>query len=708
MTALLGLVTATFAGKAHAAVPARPAQNGAPLGVGTRISPVLARDKSNIDRAFTELRLEAKNGGNAPFHGTMKLSVDPWSTAPHELLEVPVTIEPHATVRLQVPILPREEGRNLRLAIIDASGALRSSAELNMTARSDELVLVDVHDSPFAPSFSLGQSLEFSTSASLVRAEREDATAAGDGSDGWVLPNSYAGYSHASVVLIDSSTLVKLGSTHLEALAQWVDHGGTIALVVSRADDLQHAKTKRFVGDNVSEAPVTAATLNRIRALDEPLDAAATAPNGGTAQRRTLPRPFSSDHVRTDFTGGGVRPSPFGAFVPRGLGSVILLAFDPNYPAVATDAFMRAKVFDLLREAQRRNHASLSTPNTPESPVYASRTLRKALDPNEHFRSGLAFAAGLLCIYAILVGPVLFLRARKRGNTLAPYIAAPVLSGATFLAIIATGSLSRGLSGGVRRITLCEQASGDDRGSEVIYRGFYPPSSTSMRIAAAKPGALLDLGLSDADAIGGETLDRGDVGTPMAFNSVGTRPWRTFIAREFSSYESKGTITLDYTGSDVTIVNRTARTIRNGFVNIPHSGVYYLGRDVKPGATLSAHGGVFLFAASDSGETALREYDLENALPSAARDDFRRAWGALGDIRNSANVWPADRAVLIGELDHPLSDDTQVATDSGLAVRSSRFLIRVVGQEQARTAQAPLGRPTPELPPSAGGKGGVQ
>lgn len=704
-TTLVGLLAMSVGAEGEAAARSHGAALGASsdsyTGIGARLSPVLGIEK--VFYASSELRLEAKNTSGTPFRGTMRLLSDPWNTAPHVVLEVPFSVEAHATARLQVPIHARENGLTMRLELVDSAGSVRSTDDLRVSGASHQLVLVDVHErSPFAASFSLGRDHEFRASASLVRADRDNASAA-SASDGWVLPNTLAGYSGASVVLLDSSTLVDLSPSHLETLAQWVEHGGTVAFIVSRPGDLQHAKMKRLVGENVTAAPVTAATVNRVRALDDSFRS--TDP----VQRPRMPTPFSIDHVRSDFAGGGSRPSPFGAFVPRGLGSVVLLAFDPNEPDVADQPFTRQKVYDLLVEAQDRSRAVLSSPSTAESPLYATHALRKALDPNEHFRFGLAFAAGLLCIYAILVGPVLFMRAKKRGSALAPYLVAPVLSGATFMAIIATGSISRGLSGGVRRITLSEQASGDDRGSEVVYRGFYPPSSSNMRVAAAKPGALLDLGLSDADAIGDETLEwnglgKGavDPGAPMAFNDVRTRPWRTFIAREFSRYETKGSVTLEYTGSDVKVINRTAETIHNAFVSIPHNGVYYLGRDVEPGATLSAHAGTFLFGTVQGRVTALREYDLENALPAAKRASFRRAWGAIDELKTSSNAWPAERPVLIGELDRPLSGETPKTTDSGLTVRSATFLLRVVGQEHGN--MAPLSTSTqPGKPGSNGG-----
>ena len=97
-----------------------------------------------------------------------------------------------------------------------------------------------------------------------------------------------------------------------------------------------------------------------------PIMAPATVRNDGAyrapdARVADLPTPFSSEHVRHEFGGRGVELSPYGAELQHGLGRVVLLAFDPNEPGVANDAFTRAKMYQLLADARQRTNASFTT-----------------------------------------------------------------------------------------------------------------------------------------------------------------------------------------------------------------------------------------------------------------------------------------------------------------------------------------------------------
>ena len=130
-------------------------------------------------------------------------------------------------------------------------------------------------------------------------------------------------------------------------------------------------------------------------------------------------------------------------------------------------------------------------------------------------------------------------------------------------------------------------------------------------------------------------------------------------------------------------------------MSVPHEGVYYLDRDIHPGESVRAKSGSLVFHRFDAEPAGqLHDYQLENALPAGERAHFRSTWGAVGELRPGGDFWPSTRATLIGELDGTLDGRPAESTDSGLAVRSTTVLLRVVGTEEPE-----LQRPRPLVPP---------
>src|SRR5262249_25305043 len=149
----------------------------------------------------------------------------------------------------------------------------------------------------------------------------------------------------------------------------------------------------------------------------------------------------------TGWSGGNLHPSDFGASAAYGLGEVHLLGFDPTEAPMLDDPWVHARIVDMMERGWER-HALVAFPHgSGERNNYRVDEVRRALDPNENFRPGLGISALLLVIYSIVAGPVLFLRAAKKGKPLRPLLWAPVFSVAAFGAIVLVGLAGKGCRG---------------------------------------------------------------------------------------------------------------------------------------------------------------------------------------------------------------------------------------------------------------------
>src|SRR5262249_54999949 len=74
-----------------------------------------------------------------------------------------------------------------------------------------------------------------------------------------ILPERAMGYGAATVVLMRSEVLVGLPEFAAAALSDWVLNGGTLAVVVGRAEDLAHPALTPYVGAGVRKEPSKAA-----------------------------------------------------------------------------------------------------------------------------------------------------------------------------------------------------------------------------------------------------------------------------------------------------------------------------------------------------------------------------------------------------------------------------------------------------------------
>jgi hypothetical protein len=343
---------------------------------------------------------------------------------------------------------------------------------------------------------------------------------------------------------------------------------------------------------------------------------------------------------------------------PSSLGAGRVLTLSPNEP--------HASFLQLSEEVR----AALESPRTgvlaSSGRGYELDSMRRALDPNEHFRPALGAAALLLVIYAIVVGPVLYRRARRRQKPLEVLVTIPVASVVAFGLILGIGLLSKGIHGRSRRLTFVELGNGEEAGPSRIYRAFYSTHSTTVDIEPATPFSLPRLAIASSNSRGdhGETLLL--TGDKSVLRNVTLPPWQSVLTSDEAATSFGGGITV----SDELVRNDTPRALRDAFVHATDGRCVYFA-DIAPHTSVSVQKGAFAGRSCESG--AFYAWELGQAVPQDRRESFVMAWTAVSEQANEA-LFQKYRATLVAEV----TGMPEPTTDSGLKVESSRTLVRVV------------------------------
>jgi hypothetical protein len=539
-----------------------------------------------------------------------------------------------------------------------------------------------------------------------------------------ILPEHAAGYASVTTVLIHSDALAKLEAAQLDALVGWVLGGGSLAVVVNRPEDLRGPTLSGLVGGMIVPGPVNSTMLSlpgavrgsgstpSFNPLDNPPpggndeDDPATpmrltpAPGGGRRGSPFVPITRSgggrawggigpTTAVReklVGFLGANLRPSDVGASAFYGLGEVHLLAFDPTTAPQLEDPWVHARVVDMIARAyERRSFVALPQGGSDRGYGHLDN-VRRELDPNENFRPGLGISAILLVLYSIFVGPVLFSRSAKRGKLFAPLIWAPILSAATFGAIVVTGLASKGWRGRARHMSMVETAAGMTRGTVRRYRGFFASETRSLAVASTDRGSVLDVAATDYGRKDSERailrVDRNGA----TLEKLTSLPWQTVVVREDGTYDFKGgvTVTAAPDGS-VDVVNKTGLLLRDVVVWVPRLGFNYFA-EVKAGEKIHASDGRSVMAASSraTSSSAGRTVHTLNAVSlgygigsSAKGEKWGQTWLALENAGGTAvDWWPDNLPVVLAEA----VGAEKARYDSGLSLESDRIFLRVVGK----------------------------
>ncbi len=515
-----------------------------------------------------------------------------------------------------------------------------------------------------------------------------------------ILPEHASGYEAATVVLIRSNRLVNLDDAKRDALVGWVNAGGTLAIVPARPEDLRSPVVTSLIGGDASAA-LPPGRLLLLPAYEKP---AASTLGAGLSPPTTKTKPKSvhgdedesrvvsigpsvevRDHL-SGYAGGDLRPSDYGATAPCGLGEVHLLAFDPTAPQAAVDPWVETRMVDLVAHAWDRRARVALPLGGGDRAMGRMDSVRRALDPNESFRVGLGVSALILVLYSIVVGPVVFARAAKRGKPLSPLAWVPAWSAAAFAAIVVVGLAEKGWRGRARHLTLLEAGSGSSRAAMRSYRGFFASETQSLSIAPLQHASVLEVasteGMMQRTSYGALRIDRDGV----TLSDLTSLPWQTVVVREDGLADLKEGIALVASPSgSVDIVNGSGHALKDVIVRGAHDGAYF--PLIAEGARVPLSSGRPVFSIGGTATTAgLRSvHNLgTSSFPSALGPEGKRiaeGWAPLeAAAGESIDWWPDDTPVLVAEI----VAKSRALADSGLMLESERVFIRVVGTAEVK------------------------
>ncbi len=649
-------------------------------------APVFGSD-ATAGRGFVELVARVENRSAAKIDGVLRIVEETYGRGTeHVLGTARLSIAPGATVRIHLPVLTDTYGGSIAAEVHDGGEKLLAHSGITML-RGDDVLLVDLHE----PS-RLNQlrnwalpSARYGTRHTLSVGSASVDRATGD----WILPRHEAGYAAAAVVLMGTDSLAHIGDTELRALVDWVAAGGTLALTVARPEDLRNPRLTRLVDGavvrddtvvgNVFAYPTSSRSDSMTYPYEDESDLAA--PTGGSGKgasgrvRDTVYATRTDPSLLTGYAGGNLRPTDFGASATYGIGQVLFLAFDPTTKTLVDDAWTQGRMVELVRRAHDRRRVAALQYGHVQHENYVNDDLRRSLDPNENFRPALAISAVLIVIYSIVLGPVLFGQARKRGKLFAPLVFAPAISAVAFFAIVLTGLAMRGWNGGSRRVALVELGAGMRHGHIMTLRGFFTGGATAMAIAPEDRASTVDLGLNVKDAAPDARLAVGDNG--MTLVGVRSRPWSTLLVRDLGTTSDYGSVSMQFAGSDLAIRNDTPYALRDVVVHNPTSGEFRYLETIAPGESRKSTDGIYAgrpTGASGGQPKALNLYELTGSLEQDQRKRLEERWKPWVSIQDT-DFWSPEVPVLIASLEGAPAPKE----DTGLKVRTHTTAIRVVG-----------------------------
>lgn len=638
---------------------------------------------------WNEFIVRVQNAGTKPARGEIAvISHSPMGDRRSFEATAPYTVGAGAAVSVHVPVQVLSYAEVL-VEVKDELG--QKVARRRFTPSTQAVVqLVDVHEpshlrgaiheTAISPQFSPSSSRSSSSGSTpqLILSSPGVDPSTGDP----MLPKRAAGYSTASAVLMGTDVLSRLTGPDLEALAGYVLAGGTLALVVTRPEDLRHPTLAAFVGGEVTATSVYAATLHEL-----------AIPTLGSSAGKQIPRarnPMDTvSPTLSGYSGGNLRGSAFGNSAHYGLGEVHLLAFDPTKKPAIEDPWALSRVSELTRRAYDRRSTLAYRHGAPAASSYDMGPVRKQLDPNENSRWAIGAAALLLCAYSVLAGPVNFSIASRRGKPLHALRWLLVISAATFLAVVGIGVAAKGVFGRARHITLVEAGAGMTRGTARRWRGFYASRARELTVRTTDTGSVVSSAVFAGDDEGTDRLVVDKGGARLV--EVAALPWQTVVVREDGFTPLGDGISIVLTeANDVTVTNRSGHTIRGAILRLPGGESKYFariadGEKVAASATKSLGGHsrergwiVAANATRRAGRLDLHGLGGQNLKPILEDDapGLSDAWAAVERTAgNDVDWFPNDVPILFGQLD---GGEGRI-TDAGLRLESDRLLVRVIG-----------------------------
>lgn len=642
------------------------------------VEPLLGGGSPAVD-GWMSAHVRLENRAGEVVRGTLSVeSTVAWSRGsggPYNGTDVPFSVAARSQVSLEVPIhgFPGM-APSLRVAARGADGQLLAEAKSPELRTHDPLIFDLSSPSHFAPAVRLlGVPLSNTRWGGLASPLVSVSSARQDARTGEpIVPHNASGYAAATVVLATSAELQLIGEEARAALSDWLLAGGALAVVPERPEDLHAPYLESWVGGGVYEQAAPD-ELRGQAVFALPIDPGSGARPSGIAELRLTPSSESRQRLR-GYSGGNLRPTPWGAAASYGLGELHLLAFRPNAEPFASDPWTHHKLADLTRHAWDRD-ASIALPFA-EQTLDESRLsqIRRELDPNQGARWTIIVSALLLLAYAGLAGPLNFYLARKSSRPLSALLRLPAISAFALALVVALGAVGRGVSGRARRLTLVEAGAGMTRATATRFRGLYASSARERTVQASARGNVLDVA-GDAEQTGRRlVVDRDGA----RLTNLRGRPWEVVVVQEDGFMGLGGGVSL-VRGADgkVTIKNRLGRDLVGVVLMRGGTSLARFFIRVKDGEAVSEDvGQAFTISSSSSmGRSGLNLEPAKDRLEGCSKG-LSSAWEAIESATTrNIDFWPEDVPVLLGQLD----GGEGKLTDSGFPLEADRTLLRVVG-----------------------------
>ena len=672
--------------------------------------PVFGADAATGNGWF-EIVARVENIGTSSQKGSVELASAPsYLSSESEMnARAPFNVPAGRVAIVKLPMHGTDYGLpQLTVSAFSESGTRLSSVTVNVNSAASPL-LVDVDQPsrlavpmrgwPILASWSPGSRGSGSASSALTVGAPSYDKITGDP----ILPDRAAGYAAVTVLLIHSDTLGSLEEGSLDALVGWVIAGGTLAIVPSRPEDLRAPLMTSLVGGVVTTKPPSG-TFLKLPVFEKPTNAPSIGgtpstdddvedPAPGAAPTEYVPtaapkpralRTGPSAAVReklTGYAGGNLQASEFGASAPYGQGEVHLLGFDPTASPMLEDPWVHSRIVDMIARAWDRKATTAFVHGAGEPSGGQLDSVRRSLDPNENFRIGLGITGFLLVLYSLVVGPLTFARAAKRGKPLDPLLWAPVWSAVAFGAIVIVGLAGKGWRGRSRHLSLVEANAGFTRGTVRRFRGFFASEARSLSVAGSERGSVVQMASTDSTRFASGTLRVERNG--MTLGGLTSLPWQTVVVREDSFVDLHGGITVwPSPDGTVSVVNRSGSALKDVLVLTPRGDLTYI-TTIADGEAAKSSSGQKLTGTWRTHATAglmpvhvLNASAIQGMMGDRDGKRFAAAWDPLADAAgDTADFWPDNTAVVIGEM----IGLPKASKDSGLAVESDRTMFRIVG-----------------------------
>ncbi|MBK8253440.1 MAG: hypothetical protein IPK82_12335 [Polyangiaceae bacterium] len=667
---------------APADAPAEPPE-APPSDMNVYIAPLLSANPTQMPWGWGAIVVGVTNNSSAPTRGEVIAKLGQFSgrgllevKAPYAvpaggkvMVRLPVDVPQYSQITVQV--IDEKRGRisppAFALGVVDPSSAV-------LVDTSGSQLKGAIIDTPIATTYDDPTHRASGSTLTIGVVNPQVDPATGDP----LLPDRASLYSMAEAVLFRSDMLARLSGSELSALAGYVLAGGTLAVAVTRPEDIRNPTIAALVGGEVAQTSISSEALRPL-VLDR---------LGSGVPVATAP----SDAIRESlggFRGGNLRGSAYGNSAAYGLGEVHLLAFDPTRKPALDDPWVRVRMIDLVRRAYDRRAQVVFRQGGGDPNVDLSR-VRKQLDPNENSRWAIAIAALLLLVYAVLAAPANYAVAAKRNKPLSALKVLPIFSAVTFFIIVGVGIFAKGVSGRARHLSLVEAGAGMSKAAIRRYRSFYASRARELTVRTTDTTSLVRTVIVSEP---GEIDDKLVIDREGArLENVNALPWQTIVMREDGLVDiGEGIAIVKGEGAQAKIKNLTGHPLRSAILRLPGTFDLRYFAKIEDGATVESTQGrelgtesrdrpwVSALAATHSvGATQIRNLNAY-ALGSITDGDapgLADAWWAMEDASHRDSSWFVDDVpVLLAQMD----GGEGRTSDAGLRLESDRLLVRVVG-----------------------------